>query len=118
MDDKLRAIEDKVEELNNEIQEVKERMLTWGRLFWGVMFVLIIVGWGDKIWAFIKGIFWLLTGLGVKAIETTNMPEGVVLFLGMAFAIVVMVGIIPVLTYSWIVLQDKIRWRRYKCSSK
>lgn len=69
--DKLDRIEEKLENLESEVSHIKNNMLTWGILVW-IFLGFIFALWGDKIWEFVKGAFFLVLGLGFGVYESVR----------------------------------------------
>ena len=67
--ERLDELEDRIHDLEREIDHVKDSMITWWGLASFGIGCFIIAIWGEKIWEFIKIIFVLIAYFFLKLVN-------------------------------------------------
>jgi len=62
MDDDIQELEDRIDDLESEIQQIKKDMVKRAELLAFFVSFIVVFSWGDKIWGFIKNAFFLVIG--------------------------------------------------------
>lgn len=109
---RLDGLENRINDLENKVFSIEERMLTPGILLGWIIGACIIIAWGDKIWNFIKSVFYFFSGIIFQVWQGFDYSgEGVALFgiiLSMVLSVVLIISIIGLILYGFVILYIKI----------
>ena len=117
-------IDDRLTKLEEELYAVKQSMFAWNRLVWSVVFVILCITWGFKIWDFLKEVFRFLYNIPSWVFEkfdwyVSYFAERVI---GMVFSITILFLVIsriiiwvdPLIDKVWVWLRKRQKVQRDK----
>lgn len=106
----LMIAEERLDNLEKDIYVIKQSMVVWNKLIWSVIFVILCLSWGIKIWAFLKEVYIFLYHMPLFVFESSGwyLSYTAEAIIGGAFAVIILFIVIGRLIFCIDLLIDKI----------
>ncbi|MCQ9205281.1 MAG: hypothetical protein NG737_03095 [Omnitrophica bacterium] len=106
----LITTEERLDNIEKDIYVIKQSMVAWNKLIWSVIFVILCLSWGIKIWAFLKEVYIFLYHIPLFVFENSGwyLSYTAEAIIGGAFAVTIMFIVISRLIFYIDLLIDKI----------